>query len=86
MSDLELVHSSSHYGVLGEKDETHRVTVGHSFDLFVVLCLGQELQSFRVKFTTGWIQCAPVCPAEVRPKGVHCDDKGPPVCLKLQHT
>lgn len=64
---------------------THWVAVCHSFDLLMVLCPGQQLQSFRVKFATRWIQRTPVCSAEIRPEGVHCDDEGTPVCLKLKH-
>ncbi|KAG7227140.1 hypothetical protein INR49_013938 [Caranx melampygus] len=50
---------------------------------FIVL---QQLQPFRVKFTTGWIQSTPVSTTEICPEGVHCDDEGASVCLKLKHT
>lgn len=68
------------------RDATHWVAVGHGFDLLVVLGLGQQSQPVRVKFAARWIESAPICSAEVGPEGVDCDDEGPSVRLKLQHT
>lgn len=69
--------------ILSRHNATHRVVVGHGFDLLVVLGFGQEPQPFRGKFTTRRIEGAAIGSAQVSTKGVDGDDKGPSVRLEL---
>lgn len=62
---------------------TDRVAVGHSFDLLVVLGLGQQPQPIGSKFTTGRIEGAAIGSAQVSAEGVDGYNEGPSVCLEL---
>ena len=63
---------------------THRVNVGNSLDLVVVLALGQLSKTFRMQSATCWVELFPIVHSQLCPKGVDGNNESTPVCLKLQ--
>lgn len=66
--------------------ETHGVTIRHRFDLLVVLSFSQQVEPLRVQSATAGKQLAPLVPSQVRAEGIHGDDEGTAVGLKLPRT
>lgn len=80
-------HKSSIYLFRGSEQPrpitTHRVNVSHSFDLVIVLTLGQPCQSLRIQTATCGVQLLTVIHGQLCPKRVDGDNECTPVCLKL---
>ena len=63
---------------------THRVEVGYSFDLLVVVSPGQLGQALRVQLATVRKELGPVLLGQLCAERVDGDDEGPAVRLKLE--
>ena len=63
--------------------QTHRIAVGHSLDLVVVLALCQPAQTLWEQLATRRVELLPIVHRQFSTERVDGDDKRSPVSLKL---